>query len=280
MAFPKGTDTELLNRYLRDIRSCEPLSRKEEVELVRRIRAGDDEAMQKLVMANLRFVVSVARKYTGRGLSLIELIAEGNTGLLEAARRFDETRGFKFISYAVWWIRQHIFKALAEQCKMARPSLSRISDLSRIEKKMNRLTQELGREPTCEEVAASVDLSVERTDAALEVGQPDIALNGLLSPDAETVLLDILPSPEEGTDEIFERAERTAIIQHCMGVLDKRERRIVCAYFGLDGNEPVPLEKIGKGMGLTRERVRQLRDRALEKMRAYGGHILVEFSPN
>jgi RNA polymerase primary sigma factor len=266
--------------YWRGIKDAEPLSREQEIELFQRARAGDDQARQKLVLANLRFVVSVAHEYKDYGLSLIELISEGNIGLLEAIRRFDETRGFKFITYAVWWIRQAILKALAEHGKAARPPMSQINDLQKIEKEAGLLAQELGRAPTYDEIAARVDISRERTRNAVEVGQQDISLNSPAYPDEETPLLAVFSTAQESIDDLYEKSRMKETLRACMGVLDAREHQILRSYFGLEDTAPKTLEEIGESMGVTRERVRQLRNRALEKMRVQCGEILVEFSSN
>ncbi|MFT5090362.1 MAG: RNA polymerase primary sigma factor [Planctomycetota bacterium] len=264
--------------YWRDIKDSQPLSRKDEVAYFKRAKAGDEEARQVLVQANLRFVVSVAREYKDYGLSLIELVSEGNFGLLEAVKRFDETRGFKFITYAVWWIRQAILKALAEQGKIARPPMSQINDLQKIEKETGALSQALGRIPTFEEIADRVDISVARTRNAMEVSQQDVSLDAPAFLDEETTLVQVFVAKQEGIDAGFERVQMEETVHACLGVLDPRESQIVRAYFGLDNTEPMTLEEIGDGLGVTRERVRQLRNRALEKVRAQCGDLLVEFS--
>ena len=269
-----------IDLYWRDIKGAEPLSREKEVEFFRRAKAGDEKARQALVLANLRFVVSVAREYKDYGLSLIELISEGNIGLMEAVKRFDETRGFKFITYAVWWIRQAILKALAEQGRIARPPMSQINDLQKVEKESGLLAQQLGRAPTFEEIAARVDLSFERTRNAFAVSQQDVSLDAPAFPDEETTLMQVFASAEPGIDEHFADNEVRQSVASCLEILDSRESQIVRAYFGLDDTEPMTLEEIGNAMGVTRERVRQLRNRALEKMKAECGGLLVEFSSN
>jgi len=269
-----------IDLYWRDIKGAEPLSREKEVEFFRRAKAGDEKARQALVLANLRFVVSVAREYKDYGLSLIELISEGNIGLMEAVKRFDGTRGFKFITYAVWWIRQAILKALAEQGRIARPPMSQINDLQKVEKESGLLAQQLGRAPTFEEIAARVDLSLERTRNAFAVSQQDVSLDAPAFPDEETTLMQVFAAAEPGIDEYFADNEVRQTVASCLQILDSRESQIVRAYFGLDDTEPMTLEEIGNAMGVTRERVRQLRNRALEKMKAECGGLLVEFSSN
>ena len=272
---------ESIDAYWNNIRRSSPLPRKREAELMQAVRGGDQEALQELVTANLRFVVSVAKNYTGYGLTLIELISEGNVGLLEAVRRFDETRGFKFITYAVWWIRQAILKALAEQSKAVRPPMSQINDLQKVDKQTGQLTQELGRNPTMEELAERAEISMERTRNALEVGQRDFSFDAPLhEEDEENTLLAVYAAEDSSLEEQLEVNALHAAIDTCLDVLDERENRIICAYFGLQEREPMTLEQIGATLGLTRERVRQLRDRALQKIRAQCGDVLVEFSRN
>ena len=266
--------------YWRDIKDAEPLSRQREIELFKRVKAGDDQARQDLVLANLRFVVSVAREYKDYGLTLIELISEGNIGLMEAVKRFDETRGFKFITYAVWWIRQAMLKALAEHGKIARPPMSQINDLQKIEKETGILAQKLGRAPTYDEIAARVDISGERTRNAIEVGQQDVSLDSPAYPEEDTPLLSVFSAEQEGVDENFEMNQMRETLHSCLGVLDTREYQILRSYFGLEGAAPMTLEEIGEALGVTRERVRQLRNRALEKVRVQCGDLLVEFSSN
>ena len=272
---------EFVRIYLQDITDCEPLSREEESALFKQARRGDEEAMQRVVRANLRFVVNVARQYTGCGLSLIELIAEGNMGLLEAARRFDETRGFKFITYAVWWIRQAILQALRRSGGVIRRPATHLNDLQRIAKDAGALTQKLGRDPTVDEIAEKVGLSPERVQNARQVSAP-----GLLSLDAPRFdgsgepLGSFFVAEETDVEAEFEAAELIGLVRRSLAVLDEREYQIVRTYFGLDAAEPMTLDRIGAMLGLTRERVRQLRDRALDKIRRHCGKQLVEFSDN
>ena len=281
MKIPNGSaGPSAIDLYWHDIKDAEPLSREKEVECFQRAKAGDEKARQALVLANLRFVVSVARQYKDYGLSLVELISEGNIGLIEAVKRFDETRGFKFITYAVWWIRQAILKALAEQGRIARPPMSQINDLQKVEKESGLLAQQLGRAPTFEELAARVDLSLERTRNAFAVSQQDVSLDAPAFPDEETTLVQVFASDEPSIEEHFVDNEMRQTVVSCLEILDSRESQIVRAYFGLGDIEPMTLEEIGDAMGVTRERVRQLRNRALEKMKARCGVLLVEFSSN
>jgi RNA polymerase primary sigma factor len=282
MAAVRSPNTiEAVELYWKEIKDTQPLSRSQEFELFTRSKAGDEAARQQIITANLRFVVSVARDYKDYGLSLVELISEGNVGLLEAVKRFDETRGFKFITYAVWWIRQAILKALAEQGKIARPPMSQINDLQKIEKETSALSQILGRSPTHTEIAEHVDISAQRTRNAMVVSQQDISFDAPAYPDEDTPLQAVFASPEEaGIEELFEENEMHMTISNCLLVLDERETMIVRAYFGLGDSEPKTLEEIGHDLGVTRERIRQLRNRALDKLRDSCGDLLGEFSRN
>ncbi len=282
MAAVRSPNTiEAVELYWKEIKDTQPLTRSQEFELFTRSKAGDEAARQQIITANLRFVVSVARDYKDYGLSLVELISEGNVGLLEAVKRFDETRGFKFITYAVWWIRQAILKALAEQGKIARPPMSQINDLQKIEKETSALSQILGRSPTHTEIAEHVDISAQRTRNAMVVSQQDISFDAPAYPDEDTPLQAVFASPEEaGIEELFEENEMHMTISNCLLVLDERETMIVRAYFGLGDSEPKTLEEIGHDLGVTRERIRQLRNRALDKLRDSCGDLLGEFSRN
>ena len=268
----------LTESYWRDIQHFQPLSRQREIELVHRAHTGDERAMHQIVEANLRFVVRIARGYHGRGLSFMELISEGNLGLLEAVQRFDETRGFKFITYAVWWIRQAILRALAEHGKIARPPLSRVNDLQKVERWRGILAQKLGRDPTPEEIATSAGLSLERTHNALYMAQPDVSMDAPTALDERESLMATFAAGTPDPADCYERAALSHTLQACLDLLDRRERVVVRAYFGLDDQEPQTLEQIGLQLGLTRERVRQLRDEALDKMRTHAGDLLLELS--
>lgn len=274
------TELNPVDLYWREIKDVAPLSREAEVELFRRIRAGDEEARQELVKANLRFVLSVAHDYRDFGLNLTDLISEGNMGLLEAVRRFDETRGFKFITYAVWWIRQAMLKALAEHGRAARPPMSQINDLIRIEKEAGSLSQSLGRQPTHEEIAARAGMSRQRVVTAMEVSQHSLSLDAPAYGDDETPLGSVLRVEQEAVDDRLHRADMEETVHGCLRALDPREHRIICAYFGLEGHQPRTMEEIGAAMGVTRERVRQIRNRALRKLRQSGGDHLAAFSDN
>lgn len=274
------TQLDPVSLYWREIKNVQPLTREQEIELFQRLRAGDEQARQQLILANLRFVVSVAHEYRDHGLPLSELISEGNLGLLEAIARFDETRGFKFITYAVWWIRQAMLRALAEQGKATRPPMSQINDLQKLEKESNRLAHRLGRLPTHEELVAEVALSAERTHNALQVAQPTLSLDAPAFAEAETPLQAVFRAPQEGVDEQYEQMQLAAAMHTCLSELDPREYQILRAYFGLEGEAPMTLEEIGAAMGVTRERVRQLRNRALKKIQRHCGELLAEFCNN
>ena len=273
--------SSLLSAYWQDIRHCDPISRDEEVDLVRRAREGDQVAMGHLVSANLRFVVAVAKEFRGTGQPLNELISDGNLGLLEAARRFDERRGFKFITYAVWWIRQSIRKSLAERRRTVTAPSNRVADLKAVELGQFRLGQSLGRSPTLYEVAEEVGFSPERVQRALEVASSEVHLDrSLYSDDDDTTVSSLFESTEAPTEAEAEEHEATDTVQRCLQVLDNREREIIRRYYGFDGCQPMTLEQIGDVLSLTRERIRQLRDRGLLKLRSEFGEVLFELSHN
>ena len=269
-----------VDSYWRDIQHFRPLSRQREAELMAKARAGDESAMHQMVESNLRFVVRIAKEYKGRGLPFIELIYEGNLGLIEAVKRFDETRGFKFITYAVWWIRQGILKALASEGKIARPPASRTNDLQKIERIRGVLTQQLGRYPTCEEIAHSTEMSLKRTLNALETTQPDISMDAPSFPWEEEPLIDTFADPGPNPADRYERISLSNRLSACLNRLDQREALIIRAYFGLDDQADLTLAQIGSQMGLTRERVRQLKDQALRKIRVNCGNDLLALSRN
>lgn len=257
-----------LDLYLREISAYPLLARAEEFGLAQRIRQGDDEALDILVRSNLRFVVSVAKKYRNQGVALGDLINEGNLGLIRAARRFDETRGVKFISYAVWWIRQAIHQALAEQGRVVRVPLNRASMMHRIGKRRSALVQELGREPTVGEMAEELDIRHDEVERALTLSKGHLSLDAPLAPDQESRLLDFMPdllaAPPDS--DAYESALSNTI-EEALSTLSAREARILRLYFGIDGQKPKTLEEIGKLIGVTRERVRQIKQRAIDRMR-------------
>jgi RNA polymerase primary sigma factor len=261
-------DEGSLDQYLREISKYPLIPQEEEVTLAQRIRTGDGEALDKLVRSNLRFVVSVAKKYQNQGVSLADLINEGNLGLIRAAHKFDETKGIKFISYAVWWIRQAILQALAEQSRIVRVPLSRAGTLHRIGKRSSSLTQELGREPTLEEIADELDLTEEEIKHTLAMAQTHLSLDAPLVPGEDGQLLDYVsdqfaPGPDE---ELYSQALQQSI-EDALGTLSEREAKVLRLYFGLGDTEPLTLEQIGERFGITRERVRQIKERALSRLR-------------
>ncbi|MGK7313214.1 MAG: sigma-70 family RNA polymerase sigma factor [Candidatus Longimicrobiales bacterium M2_2A_002] len=257
-----------LDQYLKEISAYPLLKREDEVDLAQRIRQGDEEALDKLVRSNLRFVVSVAKKYQNQGVALSDLINEGNLGLIRAAHKFDETKGIKFISYAVWWIRQAILQALAEQSRIVRVPLNRAGALHRIGKRSAALLQELGREPTVEELADELDISEDEVRRTLSLSQSHLSLDAPLTPGEDNRLLDYLPdqfSPGPD-DETYDQALMDTV-EEALGTLKEREAKILRLYFGLDGQEPMTLEEIGSILGVTRERVRQIKEKALLRLR-------------
>ena len=261
-------DEGSLDQYLREISQYPLIGRNDEADLARRIRTGCPESLDKLVRSNLRFVVSVAKKYQNQGVSLSDLINEGNLGLIRAAHKFDETKGIKFISYAVWWIRQAILQALAEQSRIVRVPLNRAGTLHRIGKRSSALQQELGREPTVEEIAEGMDISREEVAKTLSISQSHLSLDAPLTLGEDNKLLDYLPDTQNaGPDEkTFERALSDSI-EEVLGTLKDREAKILRLYFGLDDQDPLTLEEIGSMMGITRERVRQIKEKALSRLR-------------
>ncbi len=262
------SDEGSLDQYLRDISIYPLITREDEVALAQRIRKGDQEALDTLVRSNLRFVVSVAKKYQNQGVSLSDLINEGNLGLIRAAHKFDETKGIKFISYAVWWIRQAILQALAEQSRIVRVPLNRAGTLHRIGKRASTLLQELGREATHAEIAHGMDITEEEVAKTMLISQTHLSLDAPLTPGEDNRLLDYLADTVNATpdEEMFVKA-LTESIEEALSHLKERESRILRLYFGLDGEEPMTLEEIGALLSITRERVRQIKEKALSRLR-------------
>lgn len=264
---PESEDRSM-DIYFREIRRTDLLSREEELALARRVRRGDRAAHDHLIQANLRFVVSVARTYVGRGLPLADLVNEGNVGLLKAAERFDETRGHRFISYAVWWIRQTILQALSEQPRVVRVPLNRTGRASRMERTTRELGQKLGREPSEDEVARALRVPVQEVTSHRLWTLQAVSLDSPSGDDHGGTLIEVLPDLEAvPADESLARADMEQDLETALGVLDSRERKILIDYFGLQNGEGRTLEAIGKELRLTRERVRQLKDRAMAKIR-------------
>ena len=262
-----GADDEM-QAYLDSIADSKPLSREDEVELAKRIKRGDETARNKLVEANLRFVVSIAKQYQHRGLTLMEIISAGNMGLLEAAGRFDGARGFKFISYAVWWIRQAILQVLADQVRTVRLPINRLALLKDISKASRRLSQAQDREPDIEAIAAELDMSPKEVVEVLRDGRAIRSLDEPFDEYDGRTLLNLLPDEAQAPPDVAALDSSVIeILRTELEILDKREQKILRLYYGLDGQNPITLEKIGGIMGLTRERIRQLKERALAKLR-------------
>ena len=263
-----GYEEGSLDQYLRDISIYPLINREQEVALALRIRENDQEALDTLVRSNLRFVVSVAKKYQNQGVSLSDLINEGNLGLIRAAHKFDETKGIKFISYAVWWIRQAILQALAEQSRIVRVPLNRAGTLHRIGKRASSLLQELGREATNAEIAFGMDITEEEVAKTMSISQTHLSLDAPMTAGEDNRLLDYLPDTVSRTpdEETFEKA-LTQSINDALGGLKEREAKILRLYFGLGDAEPMTLEQIGEVLNITRERVRQIKEKALSRLR-------------
>ena len=261
-------DRDILDQYLYEVSQTPLLSAQQEIAIARRVRAGDEEAMQELVKRNLRFVISVAKKYQNRGMALTDLIGEGNVGLLTAARKFDPDQGVKFISYAVWWIRQAILASLARQGRTVRVPLNRTADLSRIIRTAETLRQELRREPTPEELAAATGLSLDVVQSLAALNTADVRLDAPLDPEGERSLIERFVADEQGDAE-GQAMDRflSEEIDRALRTLAPRDAKVVRLYFGLDGGREHTLEEIGGMLGVTRERVRQLRDRALKRLK-------------
>ncbi len=257
-----------LDLYLREIGETPLIKAAEEVELAKKIKNGDQSALEKLTKANLRFVVSVAKQYQNQGLSLADLINEGNIGLIKAAKRFDETRGFKFISYAVWWIRQAILQALAEQSRIVRLPLNRVGTLHKIGKISSSLQQEFGREPSPAEIAKELELSTLEVSDTLKISNTHLSLDAPFSTSEDNSLMDVLedelqPAPDEALLDESLRLE----IERVLRTLSGREAQVISLYFGLTQEKPLTLEEIGARFGLTRERVRQIKEKAIRRLR-------------
>ncbi len=256
-----------LDKYLQEISKYDLISVDEEVELARRIKKGDKEAMEKLIRANLRFVVSVAKQYQNQGLSLPDLINEGNLGLIKAAEKFDETRGFKFISYAVWWIRQSIMQAINEQSRIVRLPLNQVSSLTKYKKAIQEFEQKHHRKPTEEELAELLETTEEKIKKTASASGKAISVDAPFVEDEDNTLLDVLVNEDaEKADEHLMKESLRIEIERALATLTERERDIIRLSFGI-GTEPISLEEIGDRYGLTRERVRQIREKALKKLR-------------
>jgi RNA polymerase primary sigma factor len=261
-------ESQSLDKYLQEIGKVDLLTPDEEIELAIRIRKNDQLALEKLVKANLRFVVSVAKQYQNQGLSLGDLINEGNLGLIKAARRFDETRGFKFISYAVWWIRQSILQALAEQSRIVRLPLNRVGALNKIGKAYSNLEQEYEREPSAHELAQELDMDINEVSDTLKISGRAVSMDAPFTTGEENRLLDILENDEQPSPDFTLMSESLrSEIERALNTLSEREAEVVKLYFGLNKEHSLTLEEIGEKFNLTRERVRQIKEKAIRRLR-------------
>ncbi|TMI70138.1 MAG: sigma-70 family RNA polymerase sigma factor [Bacteroidetes bacterium] len=263
-------ESQSLEKYLQEIGKVELITPEEEVKLATLIKQGDQRALDRLTKANLRFVVSVAKQYQNQGLSLPDLINEGNLGLIKAAQRFDETRGFKFISYAVWWIRQSILQALAEQSRIVRLPLNKVGLTNRIQKAYSQLEQQFEREPSAEELAEVLEMDLEEVSASLGIAARHVSMDTPLSEGEDNTLLDVLENPNaERTDgELDHKESLKTEIDRSLKTLTERQKEVICYFFGIGVDHPMSLEDIGERFNLTRERVRQIKDKAITKLRA------------
>jgi RNA polymerase primary sigma factor len=262
-------ESQSLEKYLQEIGKVELITPEEEVKLATLIKQGDQRALDRLTKANLRFVVSVAKQYQNQGLSLPDLINEGNLGLIKAAQRFDETRGFKFISYAVWWIRQSILQALAEQSRIVRLPLNKVGLTNRIQKAYSQLEQEFEREPSAEELAEVLQMDLEEVSATLNISARHVSMDTPLAEGEENTLLDVLENPNaDKTDgELDHKESLKTEIDRSLKTLTERQKEVICYFFGIGVDHPMSLEDIGEKFNLTRERVRQIKDKAITKLR-------------
>lgn len=261
-------ESQSLDKYLQEIGKVDLLTPDEEVELAKRIKEGDQIALEKLTKANLRFVVSVAKQYQNQGLSLGDLINEGNLGLIKAAQRFDETRGFKFISYAVWWIRQSILQALAEQSRIVRLPLNRVGSLNKISKTFSELEQKYEREPSPEELAEVLDVTTAEVVDTMKISGRHVSMDAPFVQGEENSLLDVLENDSEETpDSGLMNDSLRREVQRALSTLTQREADVITLYFGLNGEHAMTLEEIGEKFSLTRERVRQIKEKAIRRLR-------------
>ncbi len=262
-------ESQSLDKYLQDIGREELITAEEEVELARRIKAGDQKALEKLTRANLRFVVSVAKQYQNQGLTLPDLINEGNLGLIKAAQKFDETRGFKFISYAVWWIRQSILQALAEQARIVRLPLNQVGSLNKINKAFSRLEQEVERPPSAEELAEALEVPEDKIKESLNVSGRHVSMDApLTTNDDGGTLMDVMANQDSPrTDHMLMAESLQKEIERSLSTLTDKEREIIRLFFGIGMNHGLTLEEIGAKFNLTRERVRQIKEKAIRRLR-------------
>ncbi len=268
MAGRSDSESKALELYLEEIREHPLLDREEEVALARRIRDGDEEALNRLVASNLRFVVSVARRYSGHGVPLADLVTEGNLGLIRAARRFDDSKGVRFISYAVWWVRQSILQALSDGSRIVRVPTGQLEESHRVVRTVRRLEQELGREPRLHEVAAELEMTPAEVTDALGARSGWVSLDAPLPNDDQSSMLDLLPDTElEDPHAAAAQAALRDVVESGLTRLPEREGTVLRLYFGLDGEPARSLEEIARQLGLTRERTRMIKDRALIRLR-------------
>lgn len=261
-------ESQSLDKYLQEIGKVDLLTPDEEVGLAQRIKDGDQQALEKLTKANLRFVVSVAKQYQNQGLSLGDLINEGNLGLIKAAQRFDETRGFKFISYAVWWIRQSILQALAEQSRIVRLPLNRVGSLNKISKTFSELEQKYEREPSPDELAEVLDVTASEVVDTMKISGRHISMDAPFVQGEENSLLDVLANEKDETpDHDLLTDSLRKEVQRALSTLTQRESDVIALYFGLNGEHAMTLEEIGEKFSLTRERVRQIKEKAIRRLR-------------
>jgi len=266
-------ESQSLEKYLQEIGKVELITPEEEVKLAIKIKQGDQKALDKLTKANLRFVVSVAKQYQNQGLTLPDLINEGNLGLIKAAQRFDETRGFKFISYAVWWIRQSILQALAEQSRIVRLPLNKVGLTNRIQKAYSQLEQQFEREPSPEELAEVLELDIDEVSSTLGIGGRHVSVDTPLSEGEDNTLIDVMENPNADRAEVnIEHNESMKMdIDRSLKTLTERQKEVICFFFGIGVDHPMSLEDIGDRFSLTRERVRQIKDKAITKLRSNSG---------
>ena len=258
-----------LDKYLSDIAKESLLTTDEEVALAQRIKEGDQVALDKLVRANLRFVVSVAKQYQNQGLSLQDLINEGNLGLVKAAQRFDETRGFKFISYAVWWIRQSILQAVAEQARIIRLPMNQVGALAKVKKTISLLEQKLERRPTIKEIADELNIPEDKVDQLMSLNSRAVSTDAPLDDEDDTNFLDVYVAEDEAqTDAVVEQESTSRAVRKSLDMLNEKERTILCMYFGLGTSREYSLEEISMKLDISRERTRQIRDRALKRLKS------------
>jgi RNA polymerase primary sigma factor len=262
-------ESQSLEKYLQEIGKVELISPEEEVKLAHLIKQGCQKSLDRLTKANLRFVVSVAKQYQNQGLSLPDLINEGNVGLIKAAQRFDETRGFKFISYAVWWIRQSILQSLAEQARIVRLPLNKVGLTNRIQKAFTQLEQEFEREPSAEELATLLEMDIEDVTSSLGINARHVSMDTPLSDGEDSTLLDVMSNPNaDNTDEELDHKQSLKIeIDRSLTTLTERQKEVICFFFGIGVDHPMSLEDIGEKFNLTRERVRQIKDKAITRLR-------------